>query len=241
MLHQKWILALGLAVLTIVSAAAQDASQLNTEKEKFSYALGVQMGDSFRKQALELDPGIFAKAFADSFSGAKPMLTEDEMHAILVTAREEYRKKQEALREEKAQAELKEGEQFLAENKKKDGVVTLPSGLQYKILKQGTGEKPEIDETVVCNYRSTLLDGTEFDSSARHSGPATFPVRGVIRGWTEALQLMPAGSKWQLFVPAHLAYGKEGAGSAVPPNATLVFEVELLSIQKDEGEKRERE
>ncbi|MGO9403415.1 MAG: FKBP-type peptidyl-prolyl cis-trans isomerase [Terriglobales bacterium] len=120
-------------------------------------------------------------------------------------------------------------------------MVTLPSGLQYKILKEGKGEKPEIDEKVVCNYRGTLLDGTEFDSSAKHNGPATFPVRGVIKGWTQALLMMPAGSKWQLFVPAHLAYGQQGAGQMIPPNATLIFELELLSVKEKEGEERDRE
>ncbi len=238
--RQKWILALGIAFLT-VSVAAQDASELKTEKEKFSYALGMQMGAGFRKQALDLDPAIFAKGLAESFNGAKTMLTEDEMHAILANAQEEYKKKQASLREEKAQATLKEGEKFLTENKNKDGVVTLPSGLQYKILKQGKGDKPEIDEKVVCNYRGTLIDGTEFDSSAKHNGPATFPVKGVIKGWTEALLMMPAGSKWQLFVPSHLAYGQQGAGQTVPPNAALIFEVELLSVKENEGEERDRE
>ncbi len=237
---QKWILAIGVAFLT-VAVAAQDASELKTQKEKFSYALGMQMGAGFRKQVLDLDPAIFAKALADSFNGAKTLLTEDEMHAVLASAQEEHKKKQAALREEKAQAMLKEGEKFLAENKTKEGVVTLPSGLQYKILTQGKGEKPEIDEKVVCNYRGMLLDGTEFDSSAKHNGPATFPVRGVIKGWTEALLMMPAGSKWQLFVPSHLAYGQEGAGQMIPPNAALIFDLELLSVKENEGEERDRE
>lgn len=238
--RQRWILGLGVAFLT-VAVAAQDASELKTQKEKFSYALGMEMGAGFRKQVLDLDPAIFAKGLAESFNGAKTMLTEDEMRAVLVNAQEEYKKKQAALREEKAQATLREGEKFLAENKNKEGVVTLPSGLQYKILKQGKGDKPEIDEKVVCNYRGTLLDGTEFDSSVKHNGPATFPVRGVIKGWTEALQMMPAGSKWQLFVPPYLAYGQDGAGQMVPPNATLIFEVELLSVKEKEEHDRDRE
>ena len=240
--HQKRIVALGVAFLTTtIAIAAQDATELKTQNEKFSYALGMQMGSGFRKQGLDLDPTAFAKGLAASFSGAKTLLTEDEMHTIIVNAREEYRKKQAALREEKAQRALNEGEKFLAANKNKEGVVVLPSGLQYKILKQGNGDKPKIDETVVCNYRGTLLDGTEFDSSAKHNGPATFPLRGVIRGWTEALQMMPSGSKWQLFVPAHLAYGKDGAGQMIPPNATLIFEVELLSIKENEQAERDRE
>jgi FKBP-type peptidyl-prolyl cis-trans isomerase FklB len=238
--RQKWILALGVVFLT-VTVAAQDAPDLKNQKEKFSYALGMQMGAGFRKQALDLDLDIFAKGLAESFNGAKTMLTDDEMHAVLVNAQEEYKKKQAALREEKAQAALKEGEKFLAENKNEEGVVTLPSGLQYKILKEGKGDKPELNDKVVCNYRGTLIDGTEFDSSAKHNGPATFPVKGVIKGWTEALLMMPAGSKWQLFVPPHLAYGQNGAGQMVPPNATLIFEVELLSVKENEGEQRDRE
>jgi FKBP-type peptidyl-prolyl cis-trans isomerase FklB len=126
----------------------------------------------------------------------------------------------------------KDGEAFLAENKKKEGVVTLPSGLQYKIVTAGIGKKPKSEETVTVNYRGTLIDGTEFDSSIKRGQPATFPCHGVIKGWTEALQLMPVGSKWQLFVPSELAYGAQGAGGIIGPDATLIFEVELLSISK---------
>lgn len=237
---KQWSIVLGLALLT-VPAAAQDAPAFKTPKDKFSYALGMEIGKGFRKQALDLDPESVGKGFADAFSGGKTLLTEDEMRAVLTSAQEEYSKKQAALRAEKAQAALKEGEAFLAANKSKEGVVTLPSGLQYKILKAGTGEKPEIDETVVCNYRGTLIDGTEFDSSAKHNGPATFPLRGVIKGWTEALQLMPVGSKWQLFVPPQLAYGENGAGQIIPPNSTLVFEVELLAIKENQEPERDRE
>ena len=237
---KQWTVVLGLALLA-VPAAAQDTPTFKTPKEKFSYALGMEIGNGFRKQALDLDPDSVGKGFADAFSGGKTLLTEDEMRAVLTSAQEEYKKKQAALRAEKAQAALKQGEAFLAANKNKEGVVTLPSGLQYKILKAGTGEKPEFNETVVCNYRGTLLDGTEFDSSAKHNGPATFPLKGVIKGWAEALQLMPVGSKWQLFVPPQMAYGETGSGLVVPPNSTLVFEVELLSI-KEKGERdRERE
>ena len=138
---------------------------------------------------------------------------------------------------------LREGQAFLEANKAKEGIVTLPSGLQYKILKAGTGEKPEIDETVECNYRGTLIDGTEFDNSSKHNGPVTFPVRGVVMGWSEALLRMPVGSKWQIFVPPQLAYGKSGSGQIIPPNSTLIFEVELLAIKEKEqdGPERERE
>ena len=237
---KQWTAALGIALLT-VAAAAQDTSAFKTPKEKFSYALGMEIGDGFRKQALDLDTASLGKGLADAFSSGKTLLTEDEMRAVLATAQEEYRKKQAAVRAEKAEAALKQGAAFLAANKSKEGVITLPSGLQYKILKAGTGERPELDEIVVCNYRGTLIDGTEFDSSAKHNGPATFPLRGVIRGWKEALQLMPVGSKWQLFVPSYLAYGENGAGQTIPPNSALIFEVELLSAQESQEPKRERE
>ncbi len=237
---KQWTAALGIVLLT-VAAAAQDTSAFKTPKEKFSYALGMEIGGGFRKQALDLDTASLGKGLADAFSSGKTLLTEDEMRAILASAQEEYRKKQAAMRAEKAEAAQKEGVAFLAANKSKEGIVSLPSGLQYKILKAGTGEKPDSDDTVVCNYRGTLIDGTEFDSSAKHNGPATFPVKGVIRGWKEALQLMPAGSKWQLFVPSYLAYGETGAGQVIPPNSTLIFEIELLSIQENEKPERERE
>jgi len=233
-------LVLATALLTL-AAAAQDTAQFKTPKEKLSYALGMEIGNGFRKQALELDPATVSQGFADAFSGSKTLLTEDEMRAVLTSAQEDYRKKQAVVRAEKAQVALKEGEAFLAANQSKEGVVTLPSGLQYKILKAGSGEKPDADDTVVCNYRGTLIDGTEFDSSEKHNGPATFPLKGVIRGWREALLLMPVGSKWQLFVPAYLAYGENGAGQAIPPNSALIFDVELLSVQENEKQGRERE
>jgi FKBP-type peptidyl-prolyl cis-trans isomerase FklB len=231
MTHRKWIFSAAIALLASFAAAAQDAPELKTDKDKFSYALGMNFGKNFRQQGLELDPAVFAKAFAQSFSGGQTAITDQEMQAVLTAAAQEIRKKQAALQEEKGAAAQKEGEAFLAANKTKEGVVALPSGLQYKILKAGTGEKPTLDDTVACNYKGTLINGTEFDASEKHGGPATFPVKGVIAGWTEALQLMPVGSKWQLFVPSNLAYGPQGPGD-IGPNATLIFEVELVSIQK---------
>jgi FKBP-type peptidyl-prolyl cis-trans isomerase FklB len=206
MTHLKWILAAAIVLLPSFAAAAQGAPELKTDKDKFSYALGMKIAENFRKQGLE-------------------------METMLAAAAQEIRKKLAAQQAEKGAAAQKEGEAFLAANKAKEGVVTLASGLQYKILKAGTGEKPTLDDTVMCNYKGTLVNGTEFDASEKHGGPATFPVKGVIAGWTEALQLMPAGSKWQLFVPSNLAYGPQGPGD-IGPNATLIFEVELVSIQK---------
>ena len=231
MAHRKWMSAAAIVLLATFGAAAQDVPELKTEKDKFSYALGMNFGENFRKQGLELDPAVFAKAFAESFNGGKTAITDQEMQALLTAAAQEIRKKQAAQQEEKGTAAQKEGEAFLAANKTKEGVVTLPSGLQYKILKAGTGEKPTLDDTVVCNYKGTLINGKEFDASEKHGGPAAFPVKGVIPGWTEALQLMTVGSKWQLFVPSNLAYGAQGPAD-IGPNATLIFEVELASIQK---------
>jgi FKBP-type peptidyl-prolyl cis-trans isomerase len=241
MLRHKWISALGAAFFT-VAVAAQNAPDLNNQKEKFSYALGMQMGADFRRQVLDLDLATFSKGLAESFNGSKTMLTEEEMRIVLANAKEEYQKKQAALREEKAEENLKEGEKFLAENKNKEGVATLPTGLQYKILQQGGGQIPKTHQHVLCNYRGTLLDGTEFDNSNRHNGPSVFPMKGVLEGWREALLMMHVGSKWQLFIPPNLAYGKAGVPSMnVPPDATLIFELELVSIKKEEAEERDRE
>src|SRR5580704_15808506 len=205
---------------------------LKTQKDKASYAIGLNIGKSMHKDSVDVDPSILLRGLKDGLAGSKPLLTDDEARAAMVTLQAEMRKKQEEKMLVQGVTNKKEGEAFLAENKTKDGVVTLPSGLQYKILKEGTGPKPTSADTVVCNYKGTLLDNTEFDSSYKRGQPATFPVGGVIKGWTEALQLMPVGSKWQLFIPSDLAYGARGGpGGGIGPNAALVFEVELISIQ----------
>jgi len=191
----------------------------------------MSLGSTLRQQSVEVDLSILMTGVKDSLAGSKTLLTEDEERTVLTALKAEVRKKQEEKMAQAGEANTKEGQAFLAANKSKDGVVTLPSGLQYKILQAGTGPKPTTTDSVVCNYRGTLINGTEFDSSYKRGQPATFPVSGVIKGWTEALQLMPAGSKWQLFVPAELAYGARGAGPGIGPNSTLVFEVELISIQ----------
>jgi FKBP-type peptidyl-prolyl cis-trans isomerase FklB len=205
---------------------------LKTQKDKVSYAIGLNIGKSFRKDSVDVNSLIFARGVKDAITGAKPLLTDDELKAALTELQAELKKHQDDAARVAGDTNQKAGETFLAENKTKDGVVALPSGLQYKIITAGTGPKPAETDSVVCNYRGTLLDGTEFDSSYKRGQPATFPVNGVIKGWTEALQLMPVGSKWQLFVPADLAYGVRGAGGEIGPNATLVFEVELISIQE---------
>lgn len=226
-MQRKWLLAAAFALLGAFAALAQSAPESTTDNDKFSYALGMSFGKNFRKQGLELNPAVFAKAFETSFNDGQTAMTDQEMQAVLAAAAQLIRKKL----AEKGDAAQKEGEAFLAENKKKDGVVTLPSGLQYKILRAGTGEKPTLNDTVLCNYKGTLINGTEFDASQNHGGPLTFPVKGVIPGWTEALQLMPVGSRWQIFVPSNLAFGAQGPAD-IGPNATLIFDLELVSIQK---------
>jgi FKBP-type peptidyl-prolyl cis-trans isomerase FklB len=209
----------------------QEPLTLDTQKDKESYAIGMSFGSSLRKQSVEVETDILIRGMKDSLAGGKTLLTDDEQKAVLTTLQADIRKKQEEKMAQAGEGNIREGQEFLAANKSKGGIVTLPSGLQYKILQAGTGPKPTTTDSVVCNYRGTLINGTEFDSSYKRGQPATFPVSGVIKGWTEALQLMPVGSKWQLFVPADLAYGARGAGPGIGPNSTLIFEVELISIQ----------
>jgi FKBP-type peptidyl-prolyl cis-trans isomerase FklB len=213
---------------------------LKTQKDKFSYALGMntgkRMGDSLKKQSVPFDPAILARGLKDGLAGGKTLLTDEEAQAVLNEVKTELDKMRQEKMQQAGEANKKEGEAFLTANKVKEGVVTLPSGLQYKILTAGTGPKPTASDSVVCNYRGTLVSGTEFDSSFKSGKPVTFPVTGVIKGWTEALQLMAVGSKWQLFIPSDLAYGPSGR-PPIEPNATLIFEVELLSIQDNSKDK----
>jgi FKBP-type peptidyl-prolyl cis-trans isomerase FklB len=209
----------------------QSVLTLKTQKDKVSYALGMNLGTNLHKQGVEVDPAIVMRGLKDALVGGKMLQTEDEARATLTQLQTEVRNKQQEKMKVAGEMNKKESAEFLAANKTKEGVVTLPSGLQYKILTEGTGPKPAASDTVVCNYRGTLISGAEFDSSYKRGQPASFPVNGVIKGWTEALQLMPVGSKWQLFVPSGLGYGDRGAGADIGPGATLIFEVELLSIQ----------
>jgi len=209
----------------------QSVLVLKTPKDKLSYALGMNLGNNLHKETVDIDAAIVLRGLKDALAAGKTLLTEDEARAALTQLQTEVRGKQQEKMKVAGEMNKKESVEFLAANKAKEGVVTLPSGLQYKILTAGTGPKPAVSDTVVCNYRGTLISGTEFDSSYKRGQPASFPVNGVIKGWTEALQLMPVGSKWQLFVPAELGYGDRGAGADIGPGATLIFEVELLSIQ----------
>lgn len=218
-----------LAAFTLLGA--DNDSPLKTDKDRASYSVGMDLGRSFRARGLEFNLDLLAQGLKDAFAGGKTLLTDDEAQDALAAFEKEMMSRQETRQKELAEKNQKEGETFLAENKKKEGVKTLPSGLQYKVIKAGTGKTPKATDMVKTHYRGTLIDGTEFDSSFRRNQPVTFPVNGVIPGWTEALQLMPVGSKWQLVVPGNLAYGEQGAGNAIGPNATLIFEVELLSIE----------
>ena len=216
----------------------ESASPFKNETDKVSYALGINiatsLGANLKRQNVEINHDLLVQAIKDGLTGGKTLMTEEEAQNTLRQFMTELQQKQEEKMKAAGETNKKEGDAYLAANKSKAGVVTLPDGLQYKIVKEGTGPKPTATDTVTVNYRGTLINGTEFDSSYKRGEPATFPVSGVIKGWTEALQLMPVGSKWELYIPPDLAYGLRGAGADIGPNATLLFEVELLSIKGKE-------
>jgi len=217
---------------TATAAKPATPLTLKTQKDKLSYAIGMNIGAGMKKDGLDIDPTILSQGVKDALAGTKPLMTETEAQTVMTEFRTELMKKKQEAAQHVSEANKQEGQQFLAANKSKEGVVTLPSGLQYKILKEGTGPKPTAADTVTVNYRGTLINGTEFDSSYKRNEPATFGVNQVIKGWTEALQLMPVGSKWQLFIPSDLAYGERSPGAEIGPNSTLIFDVELLSINE---------
>ena len=216
----------------VAKKPAAAGAALTTKKQKASYALGMNVGTGMRKQGVgaAVDPAVVARGLRDALSGGKTAMTEEEMKAALQGLAAEVGAAQKAKAQEASGPNRKTGEAFLQANKSKDGVKTLPDGLQYKVMTEGKGPKPSASDTVTVNYRGTLINGKEFDSSYKRGEPASFGVGGVIKGWTEALQLMPVGSKWQLFIPADLAYGDRGAGGDIGPGETLIFEVELISI-----------
>jgi FKBP-type peptidyl-prolyl cis-trans isomerase FklB len=225
----------GMAIVGIVVLAAQVRGEqgraLKTQKERMSYGIGVDVARNFQRLGLDLDLDVLIKAVRDVYSGGKLLMSEEDLRALKSVYQAELMERQVAATRRAAEENKKAGIAFLAENKVKEGVVTLPSGLQYKILKAGDGKTPTAFDTVECNYRGTLLDGTEFDSSYSRGEPAKLTLTAIIPGWREGLKLMPVGSKWQLFVPPELAYGERGNGRGVPPNATLIFEMELLAIK----------
>jgi FKBP-type peptidyl-prolyl cis-trans isomerase FklB len=224
----------GMAFLVVALMTAQVCAEepqvMKTQKDKLNYSIGVTVIRNFKQQGLEIDLDAVVKGMKDAHSGGKLLMTDGEIHKTMTSFHKELRLKQTQSKLMAAADNKKEGDAFLAENMKKEGVMALPSGLQYKILKAGSGKMPTDADTVECNYRGTFINGTEFDSSYRTGKPATLKVKGVIPGWQEALKLMPVGSKWQLFIPPQLAYGERGSGP-IGPNATLIFDLELLAIK----------
>ena len=215
-----------------VPALAAEKIELKTEGEQVSYAIGFGVGSNLKTQVRDADTDLLHRGVTDAFGGRDPLLSIQEQRQIMRAFQKKQRVKAEAKHKEDALINKELGTRFLSDNKGKPGVVTLDSGLQYKVMVEGKGPKPKESDTVETHYRGTLIDGTEFDSSYTRGKPASFPVMGVIRGWTEALQLMNVGSKWMLYVPPDLAYGDRGAGGTIGPGSTLIFEIELLKILK---------
>ena len=228
MLMKQLIIVLTISgALSLTGFAQNQAPQLKDLKDKASYSIGLNIGTNFKKQNVELNPDALLAGVKDALSGNKPALSETESREVMNTWSKELADKQKAMADKNAA----EGEKFLAENKKKEGIKTTATGLQYKSLKEGTGPQPKATDTVTVDYRGTLINGTEFDSSYKRGQPATFPLNGVIKGWTEGLQLMKVGSKYQFFIPSDLAYGPRAMGPDIAANSTLIFEVELKGIQ----------
>ena len=205
---------------------------LSTQKEKVSYAIGIDIGKNFKKNLIDVDPNILLTGIKEGLvSDTTSLLSETEIATVMQEFQKEIMTKQAEVKKGESSKNKKEGEAFLKENAKKEGVKVTKSGLQYKVITEGKGKTPTDTSTVSVHYRGTLIDGKEFDSSIKRGQPAEFPVNGVIKGWTEALQLMKEGDKWMLYIPSDLAYGDQGAGGVISPGSTLIFEVELLSIK----------
>jgi FKBP-type peptidyl-prolyl cis-trans isomerase FklB len=222
---------LSMALLACQGNTQEKSTAMKSHQDSVSYCIGLDIGKTLQQQMIEVNPELVARGIQERLKGVTPKLTDDQVKSILSALQEEMMTKHNEKAKMQGEQNKKDGASFLSENTKDKDVVVLPSGLQYKVITMGTGKKPRADQTVTVNYAGTLLDGTEFDSSYKRGEPATFPVNGVIKGWTEALQLMPVGSKWKLFIPAGLAYGEGGAGGVIGPNATLIFDVELLAIK----------
>jgi FKBP-type peptidyl-prolyl cis-trans isomerase FklB len=230
---KKYAVAIMLVFIMLMAAAvhAADDQMLRTEKEKNSYAVGAQTGADMRHFGMDVDPELVMRGFRDAYSGKKLLLSDQQMAETMNNIGKIMQAKSGEMMKQDAERNKQEGDAFLAQNAKKEGVRTLPSGLQYKVLKAGTGRTPRPTDTVTVNYRGTYVDGNEFDSSYRRNQPFTFQINKMIKGWVEALPMMGVGSKWQLFIPPRLAYGEQGSPPAIGPNETLIYEIELLSIK----------
>lgn len=226
------MLAIGFILLTGICKAGEK-TELKTENDRVNYSIGHQIGGDLKRQEVELNPQALVQGIEDALEGTEPLMTTEEMRTTLVDLKKRIMAVQQKKAVQAATQNLKAAEDFLANNATKKGVKTLPSGLQYKVMNEGSGKTPGANDKVTVHYRGTLTDGTEFDSSYSRNKPASFGVNRVIPGWTEALQLMQEGGKWQLFVPPKLGYAERGAGSKIPPNSALIFEVELLSVNTD--------
>ena len=225
---------IGLAMSSAI-AALDSTTPLTTDVDKLSYSIGADLGKNFKKQGIEINPVAMTKGLQDGASGTQTLLTDQQMRDVLNQFQHNLLAKRQAAFTQQAEANKAKGEAFLSQNKAKEGVTALASGLQYKIIKQGSGVKPSKDDTVTVDYTGHLIDGQVFDSSEKTGKPATFKVSQVIRGWTEALQLMPAGSTWEVYIPANLAYGPRSVGGPIGPNETLIFQIHLISVQKSKA------
>lgn len=235
MLKRTLVTAAALSLCCLSQSAWSEnnkAEKLDNKKDKISYSIGMDVGKSIQKQKIEINPEFFLAGLKDGMLNKYGMMTEEEVRQTLLALQTEIVERQNTEMKAMASKNLTEGEKFLAENKKQKGVVTLPSGLQYRVIKDGSGESPKATDTVTTHYRGKLIDGTEFDSSYSRGEPARFAVNAVIPGWTEALQIMKPGAKWELFIPPKLAYGENGIGQLIGPNSTLIFDVELMSVDK---------
>lgn len=231
-MKMKLVAAALMSFAMTTTMAANDVQTLQTEKDKLSYSIGIDLGKNFQRQGIDVNPEVLAKGMQDGLTGSKQLLTDQQMKEVLTKFQKDLMEKRTAEFNKNAEENKQKGETFLKENKAKDGIVTLPSGLQYKILEAGKGKKPTKDDTVTVEYTGRLINGEVFDSTEKTGKPATFKLSQVIPGWTEALQLMPEGSTWEIYVPADLAYGPRSVGGPIGPNETLIFKIRLVSVKK---------
>jgi len=232
-MRAKWIAGAFGIMVSVPLFATANAPELKTTEDKVSYSIGSDLGINLKKQGIAINPSVFARGVADGMSGAKLLMTEDEMKKVLGDFEKEMMDKRTNDLKKQAEDNKQKGEAFLKTNKSKDGVVTLESGLQYKIIKSGTGIKPAKEDTVTVEYTGRLLNGDVFDSTEKTGKPVSFKLTQVIPGWTEALQLMPAGSTWEIYIPSQLAYGSRNVGGVIGPNETLIFNVHLIDVKPE--------